>query len=130
MMKWRDEWELIQREALRHGLLPHFIAAIRKVEHGMPGQEFGVVSVAAPTYEDQLRACCANVKHHLLQFRGNPFFAYTAPNADTVLIYGPAWIDWFAGIWAAGRERNWSNNLKYHLIHLIDAEHQDCARYV
>lgn len=133
-MTWDEEYALIKAAAYRYGLDAHFIAAIRKVENGGTGKEFGVLAISAPTYADQLRVACATVKHRLVQYNQNEpaLYTYIAPDGDGVVIYSPAFIDWFASIWAPGGagndphdlNRNWSNNCKYQYVHLLDAEHQ------
>jgi len=57
------EWPKIQQFALHYGVDPFLIQAIRRAENGGPGDEFGVESVKATTYEDQLRICCVTVMH-------------------------------------------------------------------
>lgn len=133
-MDWDEEWQKIKEASYRYGVDSYFVGAIRKTENGGPGKEFGVLGVSAPTYDDQLRICIATIKHRLVQYSQNhqALFRYIAPNGDAIVIYHPAFIDWFATIWApvdAGNDpdhlnRNWTNNCKYLYVHLIDADHQ------
>ena len=133
-MTWASEWQLILVAAARYGLSPHFIGAIRKTENGGEGKEFGVLSVSAPNYEDQLRVCCQTVRHRLIAYDmdDQSLVSYTAPNGDIVVIYSPAFITYLASIYAPSGanndpnslNRNWSRNVSWWLIHLLDADHQ------
>lgn len=49
------EQEAIIRIARQAGVDPRLLAAVRLTENGGPGREFGVLSVPAPTYDDQER---------------------------------------------------------------------------
>src|SRR3990172_8702494 len=64
-----DESRVIQENAERAGIDPDFLRALRKVENGGPGREFGVLSVPAPTYEDQARIGAETVQKNIERFR-------------------------------------------------------------
>lgn len=133
-MDWRGEYDQIIVAANRYGLFPQFIAAIRKTENGGPGKEFGVLSVSAPTFADQLRVCCQTVRHRLITFDvdDTTLEPYVAPNGDTVVVYSVGFMHYLAGIYCPigadndpnGLNRNWFNNLTHWYFHLLDAEHQ------
>jgi len=75
------------------------------------GREYGVLSVSAPTYAEQLHIACATVVHRLWSYPGNPLT--TAPTGK--LRVSDAWVAWFASIWApqgvvndpSGLNKNW-----------------------
>jgi hypothetical protein len=62
------EAALIAQEAARTGVDPALLAAIRKVENGPPGREFGVLSVPAPTLEGQARVAANTVRNTLQRY--------------------------------------------------------------
>lgn len=96
MINWTLEDPLIQKEAAKMGLDWYFLKAIRQAENGAPGREFGVLSVPAPTYAEQLEICARTVAHRLAAFPGNPL----QKNAFNRIVYTPSWIAYFAHIWA------------------------------
>ena len=61
------EWELdtIMRIADEIGVDPRYLAAIRIAENGGPGREFGVLSVSAPTYEEQARVAAISIRNNI-----------------------------------------------------------------
>lgn len=63
------ELELIQKAAERAGIDPRFLRALRLVENGGPGREFGVLSVPAPSYEDQARIAATTINRNLERFK-------------------------------------------------------------
>lgn len=89
------EWPLIKEAASKYGVNPYFMAAIRQAENGGPGREFGVVSVDAPTYDEQLRIACLTVAHRMALYPG---CAHSRQNG--VSIMSENFIQWFAHIWA------------------------------
>jgi hypothetical protein len=62
------EAEVIRRTAERAGIDPDFLTALRRVENGGPGREFGVLSVPAPTYEEQARVAAESIRRSLQRF--------------------------------------------------------------
>jgi hypothetical protein len=60
--------ELIEREAQRTGIDPNLLAALRRVENGKPGREFGVLSVSAPGPEDQARLAANTIRNTARRF--------------------------------------------------------------
>jgi hypothetical protein len=50
---------------------PRFLGALRRAENGGPGREFGVLSVSAPTYEDQVRLAAASIPRNVERFEAS-----------------------------------------------------------
>ena len=63
-----DEIEVIKQTADRAGIDAAFLRALRRVENGGPGREFGVLSVSAPTYEDQARVAAETIRRNVERF--------------------------------------------------------------
>lgn len=63
-----SEAAIIQQMAGRSAIDSRFLAAIRRVENGRPGREFGVMSVPAPTYRDQARVAAETVRRNVERF--------------------------------------------------------------
>lgn len=130
---WHDEEALIRIAAAKYGLDWHLIAAIRKAENGGSGREFGVLGVKAPTYAAQLEVCCQTVRHRLVQYDGGDqaLDLHQTPDGKEIVVYHREFITWFGGIWAPedasndrnSLNRNWSRNVSYWYLHLIDLEH-------
>ena len=97
MIDWLIESPLIEQASDEYNVDPAFVKSIRQQEHGGDGRQFGVISVAAPTYDDQLRITCITVSHRLASFTGNPL---TRGPVSRRLVYSPDWIKYFANIWA------------------------------
>ena len=64
----RHEREIIRETAGRAGIDVEFLTALRKIENGGPGREFGVLSVPAPTYEAQARVAAESIRRSLQRF--------------------------------------------------------------
>ncbi len=119
------EWPLIEAEAALYGpfLDPAILKAIRMTENGAPGREFGVLSVSAPTYAEQLSVAAATVAHRLWSYPGNPI----TETAVRRLVVSNAWIAWFASIWAPqgvvndpnGLNANWVKNFTAYYTQFI-----------
>ena len=130
---WLDEVALIRIAAAKYGVDWHFVAAIRKVEDGAPGGEFGVLGLKAPSYSAQLEVCCQAVRHRLLEHDQNHrvLQLHETPDGMQMVTYGREFISWFAGVWApngasndgGGINRGWSRKVSYWYFHLIDLEH-------
>ena len=119
-MEWRGETEVVAVEAARYNVDPLFVLAIRVAEGGRPGREFGVLSQSAPTYLDQLRACCATVRHRLAAYVGNPLVVVPGSDGVRRVRYSDAWVQAFATVWAPvgagndpeGLNANWFRNVR------------------
>lgn len=62
------ETEVILREAQRAGVDPSLLVALRRVENGGPGREFGVLSVSAPGLEAQTRVAANTIQRSMARF--------------------------------------------------------------
>jgi hypothetical protein len=62
---------LIRDAASRAAVDPRFLGALRRAENGGPGREFGVLSVSAPTYEDQVRLAAASIRRNVERFEAS-----------------------------------------------------------
>lgn len=51
------------------GIDPAALAALRLAENGGPGREFGVLSVSAPTYDEQATIAARSIKNHEARYR-------------------------------------------------------------
>jgi hypothetical protein len=65
-----DESSVIRRSAEGAGVDPAFLQALRRAENGGPGREFGVLSVPAPTYDDQARVAARTIRRNVERFEG------------------------------------------------------------
>lgn len=63
-----DERVQIRSAAARAAVDPRFLEALRRAENGGPGREFGVLSVPAPTYEDQARVAAETIRKNAERF--------------------------------------------------------------
>ena len=63
-----DERRIIERTAEHAGIDPDFLHALRRAENGGPGREFGVLSVPAPTYQDQARVAAESIRRSAARF--------------------------------------------------------------
>jgi hypothetical protein len=63
-----DERQVIRRTAERAGIDPALLQALRRAENGGPGREFGVLSVPAPTYDDQARVAAETIRRNVERF--------------------------------------------------------------
>jgi len=62
------EAEVIVREARRTGIDPDLLAALRRVENGGPGREFGVLGAPAPGLEEQARIAANTIRKTVVRF--------------------------------------------------------------
>lgn len=63
------EAEVIAREAERAGIDPSLLVALRRVENGGPGREFGVLAVPAPGLERQAQVAANTIRKTLARFQ-------------------------------------------------------------
>ena len=64
----QTEQETIRRIGQAQNVDPEFLAALRRTENGRAGREFGVLSVPAPTYEDQARIAAQTIAANRQRF--------------------------------------------------------------
>ena len=116
MIDWTKERPLVEAECTLCGtnLLVPVLMAIRTAENGSKGREYGVLSVSAPTYAEQLHIATKTVLHRLWSYPGNPLTV----TVDGILRVSDAWVAWFASHWAPqgvvndpkGLNSNWTKN--------------------
>jgi hypothetical protein len=63
-----SEEDLIRAAASQAAIDPRFLHALRRAENGGPGREFGVLSVPAPTYQDQARLAAQSIRRSVERF--------------------------------------------------------------
>ncbi len=63
------EKKLIYEMALRQGIDPHVLFALRKTENGGAGLEFGIKSVEAKDYINQLNMAARSIRNSMTRFR-------------------------------------------------------------
>ncbi len=80
------EREAILRIAAEEQVDPRFLASLRRTEMGGPGREYGVLSIPAPTYEDQARIAARTIYNTLDRYRRNV-------GLDPVGLYGRYTLD-------------------------------------
>jgi hypothetical protein len=119
------ERSLIAAECALYGpdLLTPILMAIRSAENGAAGREFGVLSVSAPTYAEQLHIATKTVLHRLWSYPGNPL---TVMPGGTLRV-SDQWVAWFASHWAPqgvvndpkGLNANWTKDfLAAYLVYI------------
>lgn len=99
-LTWPEEVERILWATHSFAVDPAYVAAIRRQENGRPGREYGVLTIPAPTYEDQLVACCRTLRNRLVEFRGNPLGVIVAANGSKRISYSWPFNQWFGSRWA------------------------------
>jgi len=117
----KEEDTIITAAALAHGLDPAFLMAIRRQENGGPGREMGVLTVPAPTFEEQVAVACKTVRNRLAEYNVNPLsmIVTDAPDGTRRIVYSPGFIAWFAERWApvgaandpGGLNRHWARGV-------------------
>lgn len=105
-----DEQRVIQRTAERAGVDPAFLQALRRAENGGPGREFGVLSVPAPTYEDQARVAAETIRRNVERFEGVGGQAVDAATGR----YTPEFIEFFSRRYAPVGAANDPRGLNRH----------------
>ena len=107
-------WEqaAIRGAAAALGVDPRFLAAIRIAENGGPGREFGVLSVPAPTYWDQLLIAANSVKNAMTRFQAAGGKSPIDPQGRLT----EAFVRSFAARWAPPGAANDPNDLNRHWV--------------
>lgn len=91
-MIWAEELAQLRVIGEESGVDVYLLAAIRRAENGGPGREFGVLSVEAPSWEDQARVCAATVRGVLVRSHAKAFRRVERVGARARLAYSPAVI--------------------------------------
>lgn len=110
MIDWTAEWPLILAESAIYGVDPYFISAIRVAENGGDGRQFGVLSVPAPTYADQLREACITVRNHKGLIQIVMFWDRRCYSASSVLDFAMKWAPPHAENDPGNKNENWFKN--------------------
>lgn len=112
----RGEAGQIAKFAERAGIDAAFLQALRRVENGGPGREFGVLSVAAPTYDDQARVAAETVRRNVERFEATGRAAVDPATGR----YSEEFVRFFSGRYAPVGAANDSGNLNsYHARNLM-----------
>lgn len=109
------ENETIEQIAEQEGIDARFLAAVRVAENGGPGREFGVLSVPAPTYEDQARVAAVSIRNNITRYENATGFGAAADDGRLTREF----IDFMAARWAPtgaendpnGLNANWPGNV-------------------
>lgn len=110
------EASVIAREAQRTGIDPSVLVAIRRVENGGPGKEFGILAVPAADLDAQARVAANTVRNTIIRFeRGGG----TAVDPVTGR-YTETFLRFLSSCYApAGAENDPSGLNRYHAANLI-----------
>ncbi len=65
-----SEKKLIYEMAMRYGLDPHFLLALRRQENGGEGQEFGIKSAETNDYLNQLNMSARSIQNSMNRYEG------------------------------------------------------------
>jgi hypothetical protein len=101
---------LIRDAASRAAVDPRFLGALRRAENGGPGREFGVLSVSAPTYEDQVRLAAASIRRNVERFEATGRAAIDPATGR----YSEEFIRFFSNRYAPVGAANDPNGLNQH----------------
>lgn len=106
------DWEqtIIVDTAKKFGIDARLLAALRKAENGGPGREFGVLSVSAPTYQEQATVAARTISNNLSRYRATGLDPIDSSGRVT-----RAFINYFSNIYAPKGASNDPTNLnQYH----------------
>jgi hypothetical protein len=112
------EWEqiLILDAAGRFDVDAAALAALRLAENGGPGREYGVLSVPAPTYQEQLDVAARSFKNSEARYRE----ATGLPARDDAGRYTDGFLRFFSARWAPLGADNDPRGLdEYHAGNLV-----------
>lgn len=104
-----DEAQIIRRMADHAGVDASFLHALRRAENGGPGREFGVLSVPAPTYEDQARVAAESIRRNVERFEQSG-----RPAVDATGRYTREFIEFFSSRYAPVGAANDPGGLNRH----------------
>ena len=116
------EWDVIEVLSHEAALDACFIGAIRRAENGEESKAFGILTVHAPTFEDQCRACCNTICRYLSEYGRNPVQYIVVPRTLTPLyvgrrlLYTTPFIEYAASRYAPVRAGNDPHNLNANWI--------------
>lgn len=111
-----DEAAVIRDTAAHAGVDERFLTALRRAENGGPGREFGVLSVPAPTYEDQARVAAESIRRNVERFERTGGAAIDPVSGQ----YTDEFIRFFSNRWAPIEADNDPRGLnRYHARNLL-----------
>jgi hypothetical protein len=119
-----EERATIGAAAARAAIDPQFLQALRRAENGGPGREFGVLSVPAPTYEDQARVAAESVRRSLERFEATGRQAVDPATGR----YTEAFIRFFSHRYAPVGAANDPTNLNQHHARNLIRLYADATR--
>jgi hypothetical protein len=120
------EETVIKATAQRAGIDPDFLRAIRRVENGRPGREFGVLSVPAPTYRDQAKVAAETVRRTIGRFERTGRQAVDAAGrytADFIRFFSNR----YAPVGAANDPTNLNSHHSRNLLRVYGVQEGDSA---
>lgn len=102
-MTWPDEVAAIAAEAAGDMGLLAALVALRHVENGGPGREFGVLSVPAPTYAEQLHVAATSLRNQERRLpRVDPTITPRSPDG----FFTPEFLRAFSARWCPVNAEN------------------------
>jgi len=104
---------ILQTAAIR-GIDARLLAAIRKAEMGGPGREFGVLSIPAPTYQDQANIAANTIRNNVSRYEGDTGLSAMLDGryTDSFIAYlGAKYAPIGAGNDPSGLNANWITNV-------------------
>lgn len=105
----------IYRYADDYDVDPRALIALRVVENGGPGREFGVLSVPAPTFHDQARVAAVSFRNAEHRYRKETGLEPVVNSA-----YSAEFLRFFSARWAPEGAENDPDNLNaYHAGNLV-----------
>lgn len=108
--------DLFFYEAARQGVQALFLAAIRIAENGGPGREMGILSVPAPTYEEQVDVAARSIRNALLRYVSShhdqwPFDPHDHYTAEFIYFMASTWAPRGASNDPTNLNVNWPRNV-------------------
>lgn len=101
--------------AMEEGVDPALLRAIRGAEGGGPGRQLGVLSVAAPTLEDQARVAARSLAESARRYEertGKPAYVGGEPSQPWLRDFASRWAPIGAANDPSGLNRNFLRNLQ------------------
>jgi len=113
-----NEVLLIAKAAKKHNVPAAALCALRIAENGGPGREFGVLSVSAATYEEQVDIAARSFKNHETRYTDATAF----PPHTYYGRYTEEFLRSFSARWAPNDAENDPTDLNHnHAANLIAA---------
>ncbi len=109
-----EENTIIFNTAEARGVDARLLAAIRKAEMGGPGREFGVLSVSAPTYQDQATIAANTIRNNIARYEADRSYSATVNGRYTeefIRYLGSVYAPVGAANDPTALNQNWVNNV-------------------